>query len=94
MSVPGVAGTSRQQRPAPADRRSGQRQHDEASEHALNAKIVESTLLMAELEGGMPMLLQAWTPFAEVTVRSHSSGDVFGTYVEQVRQGTASISIS
>lgn len=62
----------------------------EASEHALNAKIIESTLLMAELEGGMPMLLQAWTPFAEVTVRSHSSGDAFGTYVEQVRQGTAS----
>jgi nucleotide-binding universal stress UspA family protein len=62
----------------------------EASEHALNTKIVEWTLHMADLEGGTPMLLQAWTPFGELTVRSHSSEEAFGTYVEQVRQGAAS----
>lgn len=36
-----------------------------AAEQALNARIVELTLLMAELEGGSATLLQAWAPFAE-----------------------------
>jgi nucleotide-binding universal stress UspA family protein len=63
---------------------------EEESEHALNAKIAEWTLLMAELEDGVPMLLQAWTPFAERTVRGHSSYDAFAAYVETVRRGTES----
>jgi hypothetical protein len=33
---------------------------EEASERALNVKIVQITLRIAELEGGVPLLLQAW----------------------------------
>lgn len=62
---------------------------EEPSEHALNAKIVETMLLMAELEGGVPMLLHAWAPFAEHMVRSHSPDDAFAAYVEDARQRTA-----
>lgn len=61
---------------------------DEASERALNAKIVRWTLLMAELAGGMPMLLQAWKPFGERMLRAHASDDAFASYVEEVRRGT------
>jgi universal stress protein E len=43
---------------------------EEPAERALNARIVEWTLLMAELEGGLPILLQAWAPFAERMVRT------------------------
>ena len=63
---------------------------DDPAEQALNAKIVEWTLLMAQFEGGAPMLLQAWEPFAERMVRSHSPDDAFASYVNNVRQGTAS----
>ena len=62
----------------------------EPSERALNTKIVEWALLVAELEGGVPALLQAWTPFAERMVRSHASDDAFAVYAEKVREGTAS----
>jgi nucleotide-binding universal stress UspA family protein len=62
---------------------------EEASERALNVKIAEMTLRIAELEGGVPILLQAWAPFAERMVRSHSSDDAFAAYVEDVRQRTA-----
>jgi universal stress protein E len=62
---------------------------EEASERTLNVKIVELTLLMTELEEGVPMLVQAWAPFAERMVRSHSSDDAFAAYVENVRQRTA-----
>jgi len=62
---------------------------EEASERALNVKIVELTLRVAELEGGVPRLLQAWAPFAERMVRTHSSDDAFAAYVEDVRQRTA-----
>jgi nucleotide-binding universal stress UspA family protein len=62
---------------------------EEASERALNVKIVEAALLVGELEGGVPMVLQAWAPFAERTVRSHYSEEAFAAYVEDVRQRTA-----
>jgi nucleotide-binding universal stress UspA family protein len=62
---------------------------EEQAERALNTRIVELTLLMAELEGGVPMLLQAWAPFAERMVRGHSSDDAFAAYVEDVRCRTA-----
>lgn len=62
---------------------------EDAAEQALNARIVELTLLMAELEGGVPMLLQAWAPFAERLVRSHSSDDAFAAYVDDMRCRTA-----
>jgi len=62
---------------------------EEGSEQALNAKIVELTLLMVKLEGGVPLLFQAWAPFAEAIIRSHSSEDKFAAYVEDVRRRTA-----
>lgn len=62
---------------------------EEQAERALNTRIVELTLLMAELEGGVPMLLQAWAPFAERMVQGHSSDDAFAAYVEDVRCRTA-----
>jgi nucleotide-binding universal stress UspA family protein len=62
---------------------------EEASERALNTRIVETTLVMAGLEGGVPMLLQAWAPFAERMVRGHASDEAFAAYVENVRQRTA-----
>jgi nucleotide-binding universal stress UspA family protein len=62
---------------------------EEASERALNVKIAETTLLMARLEDAVPLLVQAWTPFAERTVRSHASDDAFTAYVENVRGRTA-----
>jgi len=62
---------------------------EDATERALNIKIVELTLLMARLEGGSAVLLQAWAPFAERLVRSHSSDDAFHAYVEDVRRRSA-----
>jgi nucleotide-binding universal stress UspA family protein len=61
---------------------------EDESERALNARIAEWTLLMADLEGGVPTLLQAWTPFAERVIRGHSSYDAFAAYVDNVRGGT------
>ena len=63
---------------------------EEAEEQALNAKIVELALLMAShLEAGPPSLLQAWTPFAERMVRSHSPHDQFASYIDGARQRAA-----
>lgn len=62
---------------------------EEPAEGALNLKIAEWTLLMARLEGGMPVLLQAWAPFGERTVRRHASDEAFAAYVEDVRSRTA-----
>jgi len=62
---------------------------EEASERALNVKIVELSLLIGELEGSVPLLLQAWVPFAELAVRGRSSDDAYAAYVEDVRQRTA-----
>lgn len=62
---------------------------EEPAERALNLKIAEWTLLMARLEEGVPMLLHAWAPFAERTVRRHSSDEAFAAYVEDVRSRTA-----
>jgi nucleotide-binding universal stress UspA family protein len=59
---------------------------DDAGEQALNMKIVELTLLLARLEHGSPMVLQAWTPFAEPLVRSHYSTEAFTAYVDDVRR--------
>jgi nucleotide-binding universal stress UspA family protein len=55
-------------------------------ERALNMKIVETGLLMAELENGVPTIVHAWAPFAEHMIRSHSSDAVFAEYVEAARQ--------
>jgi universal stress protein E len=62
---------------------------EEPAEGALNVKIAEWTLLLARLEDGVPLLLQAWAPFAESKVRSHASDEAFAAYVEDVRSRTA-----
>ena len=64
---------------------------EEAEEQALNEKIIGVALLMAShLEAGPPRLLQAWTPFGERMIRSHSADDQFASYVEGARQRAAS----
>jgi len=62
---------------------------EEPVERALNVKIAEWALLLARLEDGVPMLLQAWVPFAQTKVRSHASDEAFAAYVEDVRSRTA-----
>lgn len=59
------------------------------SEHALNVKIVELTLLMARLEQGKPTLLHAWEPFAEAKLRSSLSGEAFAEWIEDARNRAA-----
>ncbi len=63
---------------------------DKPDEQALNAKIIELTLLMASCLGAAPpQLLHAWAPFAELKVRRHSTDERFAAYVEDARQGAA-----
>jgi universal stress protein E len=62
---------------------------DAQAEQALNVRIVELTLLMAHLEQGSPVLLQAWVPFAERLVRAHSPDDAFSSYLEAARRRAA-----
>jgi nucleotide-binding universal stress UspA family protein len=61
----------------------------DAAEHALNVKIVEHALLLAELEGGTLSLLQAWAPFGERTIRTHAGDDAFTSYVDGARSRSA-----
>lgn len=62
----------------------------ETEEQALNAKIVELALLMAgHLEASSTRLLQAWAPFAERTMRGHSTADGFAAYVDSAGQRAA-----
>jgi nucleotide-binding universal stress UspA family protein len=63
---------------------------EETDEQALNAKIVELTLIVAfHLEAGSTQLLHVWAPFAERTIRLHSGDDQFAVYVEGARQRAA-----
>lgn len=62
---------------------------EDPAEQTLNVKIVELTLLMARLEQGTPMLLQAWQPFAEEIMRNHVANRDFVAYVEDARQRAA-----
>jgi len=64
---------------------------DDPGAQALNAKIIELALVMADyLESGSPTLFHAWTPIAERAVRSHVLDDQFATYLEKTRQSAAS----
>ena len=58
------------------------------AEQALNTKIVEATLLIAGLEHGIPLLLHAWSPYGEATIRAHSTHDAYAVYVEEARRRT------
>ena len=64
---------------------------DDPEAQALNAKIIELALVMADyLESGSPTLFHAWTPIAERAVRSHVLDDQFATYLEKTRQSATS----
>jgi nucleotide-binding universal stress UspA family protein len=64
---------------------------EESEAQALNAKIVELALLMADyLESDPPTLLHALVPFGEGTVRLHATGDQFAAYLENARERAAS----
>ena len=63
---------------------------EEADEQALNAKIVELTLLVAShLDAAPPRLLHAWAPFAERKVRRHSADEQFAATWKSARQRAA-----
>jgi nucleotide-binding universal stress UspA family protein len=79
-------------RPAPQPQIAGavNASTESTDEEALNVKIVESALSMAEHLGSSSVaLLHAWAPFAERAVRSHSSDDGFAVYLEGARQQAA-----
>ena len=60
---------------------------DWAEEQALNRKIVEMMLLMANrLNARSTGLLHVWAPYAERSIRNYPSDDEFGIYVEETRQ--------
>jgi len=63
---------------------------DDAGEVALNVKLVEHALFMARhLDSAQMTLLHAWTPFAERTVRTHSSDDHVASHLENTRRRAA-----
>lgn len=61
----------------------------EEAEHTLNVKIATSALHLADLVGGVAMLLHAWLPFAERMIRQHATEDAFATYVDEARTRAA-----
>lgn len=64
---------------------------DDPETEALNRKIVEFALMMADYLGsGTPTLFHAWVPAAERAVRSHVTDDQFAAYLENARQRAAS----
>jgi len=63
---------------------------DDSAEQRLNTHIVEMTLLMSRyLNARSTTVLQAWTPFAERTIRSHVHDDALAAYVESARKNAA-----
>jgi nucleotide-binding universal stress UspA family protein len=64
---------------------------DDPEVEALNGKIVEHALMMADyLESGPPTLFHAWAPAAERAVRVHVTDDQFAVYLEKARERAAS----
>jgi len=59
------------------------------SERSLNEQIARSALRLAELLGGVPMLVHAWSPFGERMIRAHADENAFAAYVEEARMQAA-----
>lgn len=59
---------------------------DDPGEQALNVRVVELTLHLAQMLDGTPSLLYAWEPFAERLLRSHVSDNALAHYVDVARQ--------
>lgn len=55
---------------------------------ALNHKVIDYTLLMAAIEDGDPVVVQAWTPFGEGRLRSHGVTEEISAYAQQQREET------
>lgn len=62
---------------------------DDEAEQFLNARIAASAVELAALVGGSAMLLHAWSPFAERTIRMHATADAFAAYVDEARTRAA-----
>jgi universal stress protein E len=52
----------------------------------LNAKVIELALLLAHFQEGSLVLLQAWRPFAETRVLSHTTDEDFSAYLDSTRR--------
>ncbi|HEU4559901.1 MAG TPA: universal stress protein, partial [Longimicrobium sp.] len=59
---------------------------DGEADQAMNARIAEMALRMAELEGGSVTLLHAWEVFAEGMVRGLASPDGYADYLAVARR--------
>jgi nucleotide-binding universal stress UspA family protein len=55
-------------------------------EQSLNKKIIELGLLMAQLERGSLIILQAWTAFEEGRLRVHTSQTQFAAYLDSTHR--------
>lgn len=59
---------------------------EDQQERSLNRKIVRLAAFMAsQLDAGPPVVLEAWTAFAENNARLHATDEHFSAYVEQAR---------
>jgi universal stress protein E len=47
----------------------------------MNAKIIELAVFITDLEAGALTLLQAWQPFGERSIRSHTTDEAFSAYL-------------
>ena len=62
---------------------------DDASEQEMNAKIIEFVSFIAAIERGSVVLLQAWRPFGEQSILSHTSDEEFSAYVHAAESRSA-----
>ena len=62
---------------------------DADADPAMNARIAEMALLMADLEGGSVTLLHAWEVIAAPTMRRVASEDSYAQYLAAARQHAA-----
>jgi universal stress protein E len=71
---------------------------EDESKRRLNTKIVDLAVLLTRLQQGSLIVLQAWRPFAEKYVYSHSTDEDFSAYLDtarlQAKQGLASLAES
>lgn len=52
----------------------------------LNAQVIELALLLAHVQDGSVVLLQAWEPFAERRVHSYVTDEDFSAYLDTTRR--------
>lgn len=62
---------------------------DDPTERGMNAKIIDLALFMTDLERGSLVLLEAWQPFAERSILSHTNDEEFSAYLHSVEHRMA-----